>query len=222
MKVRCFVLTLAFALSLGLPVVASASPIYWTDWTRAPVGAPVTGTITTAGMTIDVTFTGPYAFTQLSGGTNYWFPTAPYLSATVDNAPPASDIIALTTGGVGTITFSPPVLNPLIALVSWNGNEANFGVPIQVVSYGCGYWGCGTFISAFGGNGFTTTGEATGVIELPGTYSSITFTHLTEGWHGFTVGVMGEATGTVPDAGSSLLLLGMGIVSLSAWRMRRR
>ena len=208
----------AFILSLG---VASAGPVFWTDWTATTAAAPgVVGSINTGTATIGVSYAGAYSLAQVSGGTNYWNPSAPYLSATVSNAPPASDIIELTTGGTGTITFSQPVLNPLIALVSWNGNTADFGTAIQFLSFGNGYWGNGTPILNAGGTGFFGSGEVHGVIELPGTFSSITFTHTPEGWHGFTVGVMGEAPSTVPDHGSSLLLLGMGLVGLRAWRKR--
>jgi PEP-CTERM motif len=222
MKVRCVVLTLAFALSLGLAAQASATPVSWTDWTSTmSTASGVVGSITTGSTTIDVGFTGPYSFAQVSGGTNYWNPSAPYIGAAVDNAPPASDIIALGTGGTATITFSQPVLNPLIALVSWNGNTVEFGVPITILSYGSGYFGNGTPIPNAGGSGFFGNGEVHGVIVLPGTYSSITFTHTFEYWHGFTVGVMGEAPSTVPDPGSSLLLLGIGLVGLRAWKRRQ-
>jgi hypothetical protein len=74
--------------------VAVADVVSWTDWTSAATGI-VTGTLNTGSSTVDVTSTGLYGFAQISGGTNYWNPSAPYLSAVVDNAPPGTGIVAL-------------------------------------------------------------------------------------------------------------------------------
>ena len=136
-----------------------------------------------------MTYTGNYDFAQTAGGTNYWNPGAPYLSGTVSNAPPASDIIALARGGTNTITFSQAVLDPIIALVSWNGVTANFSAPIDLLSSGCGFWACGTF-GAVTATGFTGSGELHGAIRLTGSFTSITFTDTAENWHGLTIGVV--------------------------------
>jgi len=115
---------------------AQAAPAFWTDWTSTTAGAPqVLGTLNVSGTPVGVTFTGAYSFAQTSGGTNYWLPSGPYVSPTVDNPPPDSDIVALNTGGTATIAFSAPVSNPLIGLVSWNGNTVDFGVPIEILSF---------------------------------------------------------------------------------------
>ncbi|HQI75343.1 MAG TPA: hypothetical protein PK384_02410 [Candidatus Latescibacteria bacterium] len=84
--------------------VAVADVVSWTDWTSAATGI-VTGTLNTGSSTVDVTSTGQYGFAQISGGTNYWNPSAPYLSAVVDNAPPGTDIVALNPDGLVTIAF---------------------------------------------------------------------------------------------------------------------
>ena len=220
---RVLVLSLVILVSAS---VAVADTVYWTDWTSTTAGAPgVTGTLSVDMSTIDVAFSGPYSIAQTSGGTNYWEPSAPYISSTVSNAPPASDIIELSAGGTATITFSEPVQDPLVALVSWNGNTVDFGVPINILSYGYGYWGNGTPILNPGGTGFFGSGEVHGVIELPGTFTSISFTHTSEGWHGFTVGVVGpgeEPPGTIPEPASLLLLgTGLGIIGIAALRKRK-
>lgn len=199
-----------------------AGTVYWTDWTSVTTSSPgVIGTLDPGSGPINVAFSGAYSFAQTSGGTNFWEPSAPYISAIVDNAPPAADIIALDTGGTVNITFSQAVLDPLIALVSWNGNTVDFGVPIEILSYGTGYWGNGTPVLNTDEDGFFGSGEVHGVIRLPGTYDSIAFTHTSEGWHGFTVGVLdvGGPPPSVPEPGT-IILLGLGLLAVAGVRRK--
>ncbi len=206
---------------------AFAAPAYWTDWTStAATASSVTGSLTVGSTTIGVAYTGPYQFAQTSGGTNYWVPSA-YTSAAVDNGPPDSDIIALNAGGTKTITFSQSVHNPLIGLVSWNGNTVDFGAPIAVLSYGPGFWGNGTPVVNGSGTGFFGAGEVHGVIELLGDFTSITFTDTSENWHGITIGVLGvtdpqctAGTTCIPEPGT-LGLLGGALAALAGIRRKR-
>jgi len=219
-KVLCCIVLSIFVLASAS--VAIAAPAYWTDWTSEIAGAPIVqGTLNVGSSTVGVTFSGTYSFAQTSGGTNYWNPSAPYISSFVDNAPPASDIIALNAGGTATITFTESIKDPLIALVSWNNNTVDFGVPIEILSYGAGYWGNGTPILNTEGDGFYGSGEVHGVIRLPGSYMSISFTHTSETWHGFTVGVLGlgEPPTGVPEP-ATMLLMGFGLMGLAGLRRR--
>ncbi len=169
---------------------AFAVTVSWTDWTSSPDSFSASGNIGL--ISVGYVGTGTHSFVTTGAGTNYWTePSLPpaYTDGTVDNAPPASDIIALNQGGTVTITFSSPVANPYIGLVSWNSNTADFGVPIVIDTFGPGFWGNGTPILNGSGTGFFGSGEVHGVIQLPGVFTSITFTHTDENWHGFTVGV---------------------------------
>lgn len=197
---------------------AHADPVFWTDWTTQST-ALVSGTIGSDAGDVAVSASGVYSFAQTTGGTNYWSPATPYVSADVDNAPPAADIIALSTGGTETITFSRAVVDPLIALVSWNGNTVQFSAPIEIVSFGSGYFGNGTPIVNAAGDGFFGSGEVHGVIRLRGTYTSFSFTHSSENWHGFTVGI----TSAVPEPLSGLLMLaGLPLLALQLRRRKGR
>jgi hypothetical protein len=209
----------AFAMSS-----ASASVVGWTDWLAADAGI-VTGQISIDSSTIGVTANGTYSFVQTGTGGNYFNPDTPYLSSYVDNAPPAAELIGLSAGGLVTIEFSEPVQDPLLALVSWNGNTVVFDHPIEFLSYGRGYWGDGTPVINSDGNGFFGQGEVHGVLRVPGVFTSISFTHTSENWHGFTVGIFGaadqpEPPSPVPEP-TSLVLMLSGLLGLRIARRRR-
>jgi hypothetical protein len=216
-------LLMLFVAFLIVPVSFANADVYWTEWSsNLAVTSGVVGTLTIGANTVNVTYTGGYTFDQLNGvGTNFWNPSAPYISATVPTAPSNVDIIALYYGGTETITFSQTVHDPILALVSWNNNTVDFGVPITFLSYGAGYFGSGTPTINAAGTGFYGNGELHGVVELLGDYSSITFTNTTEDWHGFTVGALGLPTNGVPEP-TTILFLGFGLVGLAGIRRKIR
>lgn len=202
---------------------AQAVVVNWADLTNATTNQ-VTGTLNVNGTPVGVTYSGPYIFAQTNGtGTDYWTEPnpalRPYTGGSVSNRPPGTDIVALSQGGTKTITFSQQVSDLYLALVSWNGNNVSFDHPFQIISEGCGFWGCGTFTNVTP-TSFTGSGELHGIIRFQGPLTSITFTDTTENWHGFQVGVAALG-GAVPEpAAWALMIVGFGLAG-GAMRTRK-
>ena len=221
------------ALALGAASSASATVVQWADLTSYnPSTGVVTGTITVGSEVIDITISGGgYNFVNLGnpGETNYWTePNAlsrPYTGGEVENAPPGTDIIALSTGGLKTITFSQTVSNVYLALVSWNGNSGVFDQPFEIVSSGRGYWGTGSFTSVTD-TSFTGSGELHGIIKFTGTFDEVSFTDRSELWHGIQIGIAGLApppVGGIPEPGTwALMISGFGLAGGALRRSHRR
>jgi hypothetical protein len=206
-------LTIGMIITTCLSAPAFAAPVSWTDWISSADQFSASGNLLVGSTSVNVGYsgTGAHSFVQTGTGTNYWTGPA-YTQGTIDNAPPSSELVALNQGGTVTINFSQTVQDPLIGLVSWNNNTVEFGAPIQFDSFGPGFWGNGTPILNPAETGFFGSGELHGVLRVPGSYDSITFTHSGEFWHGFTVGVSGLAS-PVPIP-ATVLLFGSGIIGL--------
>lgn len=199
--------TLGTLLLLLSPAAHAVDPVQWVDWTAIDVSNDVVGTVTVDATAVEVRYSGERAFVQTSCGTDYFNPTAPYVSATVPNAPIPCDIIALSQATAKQLTFSQPVTNPLFAVVSLNGNGYRFDRDFEILSTGTGYYGAGTLTKQITTNpdGSVTydligTGEPHGVLQFVGTFSSVSWTSLSnEFWNGFTIGVERLAAAVPPE-----------------------
>ncbi len=206
---------------------AEAATYYWVTWNTYNFDGTtytLTGTITTSGSTVTVTYTNTQGLSgyQLNGGsggsTNYYSGgtdgasgTSPYTSATVSNRPNNVTIIRLSNAGAQTLTFSQPIANLAMAFVSLNGTAFSFDRNFDILSFGdssdggnaCGYWGCGTATKASGSGSYpyvvSGTGEPHGTLHFPGSFSALTWTSGNENWHGFTVGIAGTASEVTSD-----------------------
>ena len=225
-------LSLAAAGFLALP--GQAAVIYsFANWNSATASTATTpgvalGSITKSDSTVNVTYTGDLFFAQTNEtGTNYFNnQETVYTNSTVANVPGTPDLLLLdeseTMPFLQTITFSSPVVDPILDLVSLGGNGIDvtytFDTPFTLLSQGPAYFGgCNTCLTQ---SGSALTGdEGSGVIEFAGSISSLSFTTSgSEVWNGFNVGIAQTAISSAPEPATYATLLTAMLFGVSrAW-----
>ena len=194
--------------------VDTSNTVFYVDWTAADAAAgTASGVINLPnGDTIGVTFEALesdgvtpsfFFFGQTDGtGTDFWnSKPAPYISAEVPNAPPDSDILALTggNGDIYRITFTESIVDPIMAILSLGRGGGpttyDFDEPFTIVSQGVGHHGgCATCLTQDTGDRLVGE-EGHGTIKFLDTVSTFSWTVPTaEVWHGFTFAVRTSET----------------------------
>jgi hypothetical protein len=220
-NMRSFLVATAVGVSLFGASLAGAAPIAWNTWSSTS-----TGTLVSGSDTLDISYAGNATNFFLSGVS--YTPTSTWADGVVvDNGPMAANGILQLIGGtdaVQTLTFSKPVVDPVMAIWSLGqgGAPASFvfqGVAPVLISGGPN--------AEFGGssivvNGNTVSGaEGNGTIQFIGTFTSLSWTNpQAENWYGFNVGIAGVAP-PVPEPATWWLLVG-GLVPLAGRAKRRR
>jgi hypothetical protein len=229
---RNLFLTAAAIVGFGCATAShvSAATVTWATWSSFSPGAPGTAAGTLAFPTpVNIGYSGEILSASYLGTgplppnlTTAWTGTA-YTGGNVANAPSNLGQIALKGGttNVNTVIFSPPVINPVMAiwsLGSAGSNRADFDFtaaePFTVEAGGTDSVTGGQSISALPNIVFGIEGN--GVIQFAGTYSSLTWTNpILENDYAFTLG----ADGVVPEPASMSLL---ALAALSTLKRRRR
>jgi hypothetical protein len=209
-----FLLTTALATVLLAP---AAHAMTWTNWTSGTVGYPGSA----SGMlgSIAVTYSGEMQC--LNCYASDWSPASTWAFV----PPPDNSGIRLIGGNGGhaiinTITFSSPVVNPVMAIVSLGqgGIKAEFDfLPSEPFSLAGG----GPSI-AWGGQALTSIGstvfgiEGNGLVVFHGTYTSISWTNpVAENYYVATIGA--------PEASTwAMMLGGFGALGLAGYRRAAR
>ncbi len=215
---------------LMTPCVAAGATVGWVDWTERGGDWLVGELILTDGTEVEVRYDGGLFGSRIDGGVSYWVPESTYVSGEAEHGPPTGDMVILAGGdeSLHTLTFSPPVLDPVVAVVSVGRPnllvEYQFDRPFTILSSGGDYWSPeeDTRLVDAGPNdrgGDTLQGwEGSGTLQFAGVVEQLSWTiPLREGWHGLTVGA---AKAPVPEPPAFALCLTV-LVGLCGARSRR-
>lgn len=206
----------------GMVATAHATPVNWIDWTSSSAGI-----LTVDNQTINVSLavesndpSGNNLIYKQENGDYYFNNPTTNADGTYGDFTP-SDIIELGYGGTFTLNFDREIVNPYFALVSvgsgWKGVSYQFPDPFTLITYGSNFWG----YKSYHISGNTLTGnEFNGILQLHGSYTSLSFTvPQNEWWHGFNTGVADASPVLEP---ATTFLFGTGLVGLAGTRIRRK
>jgi hypothetical protein len=180
----------------AIPQWTKAAWTTWKSWDGNNPGT-VVGTIVIDKREITVTYTGEVDFVQLQGnGINYYLPKSTFRCATVPNAPRGGNIIAISgTADPHTFTFSAPVKNPVMAIVSLGEPglpvDYNFTARPKILIQGPEkYFGGGNDRLKIINKKTLEGSEGDGLVQFKGKFTSLSWTVGSgEYWNGFTLGI---------------------------------
>jgi hypothetical protein len=225
MKIIRFARSLILLASAALAPATASAQVAWTDWLTLnyPDG---TASGTMGGVTVNYVSTGPVqaAYTDCTAwpAADRWaVGNGAYTNGTVPNRP-ICDQIGFTDALTATVTFSSPVSNLYMAMLS----VGQRGTPVTFAfnqSFVVDSWGMGFSGSDWNGPGIVSgnsfTGEEFhGVLRFTSPVTTLTFTtNVPEHWQGFTFGAA-----PVPEpASASLTLVGAALLGAGALSRRR-
>ena len=216
----------AVGLMMGASVPARAATINWAVWSNTFTPGSTGGSATATMGSTTVAYSGEVISVT---HTPSWLPATTFSGGTVGNTPSQSGGAIQLQGGAATstdtITFSTPVVNPVMAIFSLGQG----GLPASFVFASADAFTIqsGGPSAEFGGTIITQSGnsvlgsEGNGTIQFIGTYSSISWTNpVNEFYYGFTVGAPGTV-GAVPLP-ATLPLFASGLVGLGLLGWRRK
>ena len=209
----------------GLNAAPASAATIWVDWTAATPGAPGSATGVVGG--VGVTYIGELVVPTLDGSSVLWAPDTSWIGGAITESPSiVGDDLRMNGflySGPSSITFSSPVVNPVIAFWSLGSpfTEASFsfnakptfeaGGPNTFPLSGGPITVAGNVVTGMNGNG---------VVQFYGTYTSLIWTATPDFFYAFTVGTNRGSPVTVPEPVSTALF-GVGLVGV-AWRRIRR
>jgi hypothetical protein len=205
------------ALALAAGGVAHAATIDWNQW-----DANTHGTIATGAGSVDVGFSGETGSGWYASYPS-WSPAGTWADGAIVANAPTGGIVRLIGGNasvVDTITFSRPVVDPVLALwsVGQGGDTVSFdfnATPVLVAGGPSAEYG-GSSIWVAGNSAYGTEGN--GTVQFKGTFTSLSWVNPTaENWYGFNVGV----AAAVPEPGSfALMLAGLALAGVAVRRRK--
>ena len=228
LRLAFMALVAAMVVGLGGVQPGWAATVSWTSWQSLTPGSPTggAGSGVILPLSVNVGYSGevlPNSYTGFGpppvGLYPTWTPITTFQGGTVGTAPTNIGSVAISGGpatGVNTLTFSPAVVNPVLAIWSLGSSSTNTlgefvftpSEPFTIEAGGPNAETGGSAITSIGNTVFGLEGN--GVVQFSGTYSSLSWTNpVFENDYAFTIG----AEAAVPEPASVSLLAIAGSAS---------